>query len=71
MHGKVGPVIIPGTQSIPYALYFLLPGAPMRNEAPENRKIDNDAIIEIWVPKGSDALNFIKKYTKLLHKELL
>jgi hypothetical protein len=71
MHGHVRPVIVTSHEFVPAVFALLLPGAVLGHEAPQWCEVDDDAVVEVRIPEGSDACYLLAEGPQLSHKGLL
>src|SRR5690606_41358518 len=67
----MGPVVLALAERVPGGLELLLPGLVLRDEPPEWREVDDDAVVEVRVPERCDALHFIEEGAQLFDERLL
>src|SRR5713101_3195695 len=65
------PVVLASSKLVALALELFLPGLVLGNQAPERRHRQHDAIIEVRVPEGRDALDPVEHRAQLLDDGLL
>lgn len=71
MHREMGPVVVALAESFPGRLAFVLPNSVVRHKAPEEREIDDDAVIKIRIPERGNTLNLIEEHAELGDEGLL
>lgn len=71
VHREICPIIFGIAKRVPSCLELLLPRLELWDETPERRKVDDDAVVKIGIPKRGDALYFFQERTQLIHKTLL
>src|SRR5690606_4832614 len=64
VHREVRPVVLALAERVPGGLQLLLPGLVLRDEAPERGEVDDDAVVEVRLPEGRDALHLVEKGTQ-------
>ena len=67
----MGPVVFAASQLGPAVLGLPLPWTDMRHKSPQRCKVDEYAVIQIWIPKRRDPLDFISEDTQLVDKSPL
>ena len=50
---------------------LLLPGLVLRDEPPERREVDDDAVVEVRFPQRRDALHLVEEGAQLFDDRLL
>ena len=66
VHREVGPVVLALAERVPGGLQLLLPGLVLRDEPPERREVDDDAVVEVRLPERRDALHLVEEGAQLL-----
>ena len=62
---------LPVAERVPGGLQLLLPGLVLRDEPPERREVDDDAVVEVRVPERGDALHLVEEGAQLVDERLL
>src|SRR5262249_9430885 len=71
VHREMRPVVLALAELVPGGYQLLLPGLVLRNEPPERRKVNDDAVVELRLPERRDTLHLFEERAQLFDEALL